>query len=456
MPVEVTEAELRDALAVTEEWDDHGAGSARLAFESMGWPGSGSFLIRQYDVQMFLWYTLPRKFITDLAHKRAVAEALARSLERLGGRAVGYAAVCRSSETDTLLQAWEDENPDAWDGFRLMLARSGLEPPDTELLTWGKVMGLIEASAREQVITALEHAVEAGTAVPGTRGFQRVQAKVADDALLQPLDGGESETRIEAIHAERRADWYARGIARGGERRRAILRPISNLVDGPPPKIYSQAATAAVAPALWLMELGLDGIALTQTGAINRATVREAAERWTGWWDGRLHGPPHQEAELVLLAELHQQLRDLRLLRRSGRRLLTTGRGRNLVNEPVTLLLTFAHELLTGHDFHAACTELAVALLLSGFDADWSQPLAEAIQPGIIEAGWSSDGEPPDVRDISWTIADFIRPATATGLIEARTHGPYDRAPLAFTDAGHSALIAALRGRSVAPRTGPY
>jgi hypothetical protein len=95
MPVEVTEAVLRDALALIGEWDHDGAQSARVALESMGWPDSGPLLVRLYDIQLFVWYTLPRKFVTELEHKHAVAEALARVLEQIGGRAAGYAAVCR-------------------------------------------------------------------------------------------------------------------------------------------------------------------------------------------------------------------------------------------------------------------------------------------------------------------------------------------------------------------------
>lgn len=48
-------------------------------------------------------------------------------------------------------------------------------------------------------------------------------------------------------------------------------------------------------PALWLLEQGNDGIGLTQTGALNRALVREVAERWPSWWEADLFGPPHRE-----------------------------------------------------------------------------------------------------------------------------------------------------------------
>lgn len=162
MPVVVDERVVRDALALAGEWDQDGKAAAQAALEWMGWEGEGPLRLRRHDVQLFVWYTLPRKFMASLEHKREAAAALAGTLDRLGERAAGYADVCRAPETDELLVAWEVEDPAAWQRFRELLERSGLEPPDTDLLTWGEVMGLEEACVREQVATALEEAVEDG------------------------------------------------------------------------------------------------------------------------------------------------------------------------------------------------------------------------------------------------------------------------------------------------------
>ena len=456
MPVEVTEHALRDAVAVVGEWDEDGAESARAALEWIGWEGEGPLLLRRYDVQLFVWYTLPRKCLTTLEHKREAANTLARMLERIGGRAASYAHTCRGRETDELLCAWENGDPGAWRRFRELLENSGVEPPDTELLAWGRVMGFVEACARDQVATALEQAMEAGRLSPGTRGFRRRQAEIADGALREPLDGGDGGSLLEAVHAERLEHWLERGMTRGSAERRSILQPIAELLADPPSAIDPDAARAALAPALWLLELGADGIALTQTGALNRAVVRDAAERWRGWWNAEIHGSPHRETDVSLLHELHHQLRRLRLLRRTGRRLVTTGRGRELLADPSRLLLTVANDLLAGDDFRAACAELAVPLLLAGFQADWAEPLARGVRPAIVAEGWQSDGEPPGVRAVSWAIADFIRPATASGLIETQADFPFHREPLVLTQPGRPALIAALRDRALAPRTGPY
>jgi len=146
----------------------------------------------------------------------------------------------------------------------------------------------------------------------------------------------------------------------------------------------------------------------------------------------------------------------MRLLRRTGGRLLITARGRALLADPSRLLLAIANDLLAGDDFRAGCAELVVPLLLTGFEADSAEPFAKKVCPAIVAEGWQSNGESPGLRDVSWAIADFIRPATACGLIETQADFPFHREPLVLTQTGRPALIAALRDRAHAPRTGPY
>src|SRR6266545_1577688 len=101
----------------------------------------------------------------------------------------------------------------------------------------------------------------------------------------------------------------------------------------------------ATGPALWMLGTSVDGIPLTQTHALGRAVVREAAERWPSWWDAELFGPPHRETDLAVLHSLHDGLRRLRLVRRRGRRLVATARGRELAADPTALLSILADDL---------------------------------------------------------------------------------------------------------------
>lgn len=457
MPVELTERQVRDALSVVGEWDHEAAQSARAAFEWMGWDGERSLLLRRYDVHRFAWYILPRKFLAPLERKRQTAAALAGALERLGGRAASYADVCRSPATDDLLLAWEAEEPDAWRRFKELLDDTGIEPPDTDLLAWGSVMGLEEARVREQVATALEVAIEDGRLEPGTPGFQRRQAEVANAVLQEPDDDSSARSRLEAVHAERLGRWVEHGHVRGSAERRAIVEPVVAAISAPPPVLDPDAAQRSVAPALWLLERANEEIALTQTGALNRALVREAAERWPGWWHAELFGPPNREDDLTPLSELHELLRALRLVRRKGRRLTATVRGRKLQADPPALLEALATALLAGGSFRTSCAELAAAVLLSGVPVDYSDALAQRIEPAIAAEEWRAGDDSPDVRDIAWALAEFLRPAEAIGVLERRNGASRtSREPLVVSDAGRAALIVSLRARALAPVRGPY
>lgn len=60
--------------------------------------------------------------------------------------------------------------------------------------------------------------------------------------------------------------------------------------------------------------------------------------------------------------------------------------------------------------------------------------------------------EAASVRDVSWHIAAFPRPAEAIGMLVDESSGSLlPRKPLALTEAGRAALTAALRARTLAP-----
>lgn len=305
--------------------------------------------------------------------------------------------------------------------------------------------------------TSLEQAIEDGRLSPGTPGFRRRQAEIAEAALHEPSDTDPAASRLQAVRAERIERWVRRGNTRGSAERGPIIAPVAALVATEQASVDFDSASTALAPAMWLMEQAADGIALTQTGALSRALVREVAERWPSWWSADLFGPPNRQEDMALLCALDELLRHTRLLRRRGRQIVSTVRGRKLQADPPALLLTLARELLAGEDFRAACAELAAALILDGTVAGHSSALADRIHPAIIAEGWQAAGEPPDVHHVSWTIADFLRPAEAIGLLQRRESDSRSRPDtLILTDAGRAALISVLRERALAPARGPY
>lgn len=172
--------------------------------------------------------------------------------------------------------------------------------------------------------------------------------------------------------------------------------------------------------------------------------MREAAERWPHWWNAELFGPPHRETDVAPLHRLHGLLRDMRLLRRSGRRLLATARGRELREQPDALLAACAEALLAGDSFDAAISELAAALLLIGEPAD-ADRLAEPIHVAIASDGWHSAGEPPSRSEIAHVVGEFLLRAEPLGIVVWRERR--------LTAAGRGALHHGLRARALGPAT---
>lgn len=110
-------------------------------------------------------------------------------------------------------------------------------------------------------------------------------------------------------------------------------------------------------PLRWLLEKLGGGQALTQTGNLNRAFVREAAHRF-GWWDLELHGLPRGEDELYDLRQTRGLAQRLGLARRSGKKLVLTAKGRLLLSDPEGLWRSAAHALVPDHPFGRATGDI--------------------------------------------------------------------------------------------------
>lgn len=177
-------------------------------------------------------------------------------------------------------------------------------------------------------------------------------------------------------------------------------------------------AAAATAPARWLLETASDGgIPLTQTYALARVVVHEAAERWPGWWNAELFGVPHREADMALLGELREGLLRKRLIRRRGSKLLSTARGRKLAGDPIALLYELAQDLGRGDAF----TEMVAGVVVQTLEEDAPCAHNQLITPAHEAAQWGwrgPDGNPPSERGVSWVVSDVVCRGEAYGLVE--------------------------------------
>ena len=148
---------VEEALAAIGRLEPGLAESARAAWDTLT-AGEGPESVTQWRVQLFCWDHLAR-WGPDGAARWHVAEALAALLDALGMER--YARIARSETTRQILTA-ADSGADRGRGLaRKAAQRSGIDPPGTELLTWGAVMEPAEASALEAVADRLEMAIAA-------------------------------------------------------------------------------------------------------------------------------------------------------------------------------------------------------------------------------------------------------------------------------------------------------
>jgi hypothetical protein len=452
VPIELSAAVRGDALARLGEHDLEAARDVEGALEWIAGyeDAEAPLLLSRYDLQVFLWYQLPRKWLIPPEDKRTVAARLGRFLELVGGRAGDYAAICTSADTLRLLKAWEDDDPSAGAMLRDALDASGIEPPDTDVLEWGSVMGTEEARLRDQIAFELERALEDGRLGLGERDFERRQAGFVADRLRRPRAELDGRAAVDLVSEERLARW----ACRGSDERQALVGAVVPLLREPKPAGAPSPDASAPEPLTWLLDAALDGIALTQTGALNRALVRAAVERFPDWWNAELHGPPHREDDVYSLRELHQLARRLRLLRRRGRKLVLTRRGEMLRRDPAGLFRACASQLIAVEGFDGAAQELAAAVLLSGETVD-RDVLESAVHAAIVAEGWNAGGEPPAVYEVAGAAAGLLRLTEALGLIDYDYE--YDResgsarCELTSTAAGREALRLALRLRALRP-----
>ena len=282
MPVyEPSDTIIAGALARLRAEDERLGGDAEAALNSLTWD-EGLQTITQYGLQRFLWYELPRKWMTDLQGKRHLAMALGRLLDLLG--LPRYAAICRSPETDAVLEAHERGGREGFAALRRAEERSGVHPPELPGLTWGPVMGMQEAGAFWSTAAALELAVAGGELRPGSRDWQGAQQAIARRHLAAARAELDGRTWLEVVLGERVGEWaHSRGQAR-----QALVEPLSARLRGGPVE----------APLGWLLARAGEGIALTQKGNLARPVVVEAVERF-GWQP--LPNPPRGEDDVFEL-----------------------------------------------------------------------------------------------------------------------------------------------------------
>jgi hypothetical protein len=433
--------EIAAALAKLAGQDPAAAADAQSALEWIAGE-QGLEFITQERIQNFCWYQLPVKWFVELDEKLRVTAALPQVLDLL--QLPRYAAICRSPTTREILAAYETSTAHGKAAFRRAAASSGILPPDLPDFEWGAVMGWQEASAWSSTADFLEVAVAGGDLVPGRRGWKARQQELTRAHLDTPQPDLLGQTLAQVILTERAETWVN---LRRSETRRRILAPIANRLLHP---AEVPAATAAD-PLRWLLDQLYGGIALTQTGNLNRAFVQHSADRF-GWDFSR---PPWTEDDLFDLHQLRRLAQRLGLARRSGGTLTLTAKGRRLLADPASLWRGVAAGLLGDDDFEAFAGELFLALLLDADEVPGSQ-INAAVGLAAAEEGFRDGrtGEPPDEHHVSWAVHATSNLCRALGLLAVGRDWS-DRG-YGLTDTGKATALAALRARATGPRTIPW
>lgn len=322
---------------------------------------------------------------------------------------------------------------------------SGVEPPDTEKLSWGTYFGLHENAALHGAAAALEMAILAGDLQPGAPGWTKKQKDITRAWLTTSNAAFEGKAPLEAAHAERIEDWL-RGRS---DTRRPLLEAVEpRLVD---PIAVPADAENALEPLRWFLAAAEQEIPLTQKHNLGRAFVQEAAARYE-WWDffHRLT----TELEVPYPHELHQFARRLKLVRRKGRKLLLAPAGRRGLQDIETLWRTVAHGLFVGEEFEQAVAELLFPLLITEGETQTDE-IKGRIAAILAEQGWGTRDEwgrqvPIGENGAARGMWDVTKIAVPLGMMTKG--GDWQDRSLALNEFGVGTGLEGLRARSVAPR----
>ena len=355
--------------------------SADLAREATRWilpEGASLAQLRQVELQEFLWYQLPLKWMAEISELHEIAWSLADLFAAAG--LDRYVALCRDPRTHLLLDAWQDDDHEpARKLMKEAIRSSGVAPPDTSLLGWGSVLGAAENSARRRVSQALEQAVDAGQLVPGERGWKQLAAQITEVSLTMPMLDLRGGTLLQAVFRERGLRW-ASGYPAA---RQGLLTPLLPVLADD--IAVPREADGCLTPLRWLLEHLADSVTLTQAGWLPKALVLEANDTF-GWFDF-LGFTVRSEADLPELASLNDLARRARLITRKGRRVSLSASGRRVLGDPGMLWRIVVADIFSARTYEGEGAALAAATLLRA-SLPMPRPTAEARVAAGLEGRW--------------------------------------------------------------------
>jgi hypothetical protein len=384
---------------------------ARRAWDELT-DGAGPAAVTQWRLQVFCWDALTRMWPGDRDRRWRTAQALATLLDALGLHR--YAGIARSETTQQILLAGDQAPRRGRTTVRRAMQRSGIEPPDTELLTWAVVPGRAEAHAQEAVADRLEMAVAVGDLQPGARGWRDHQAEITIDVLTSPHPDVGGRQLYQGIVDERLNVWVrgTRSTTRSG-----LLTPLEDRLREPVDVGMAAPARALLRPLDWLLtEIG-EGMPLTAAGYLPPRAVARALD-YLGWREEIL-GPAAREVDAYPVLVLRETATRLGLVRRRAGRLIATPSGRDAVADGRALWQAVAAGLI-GPECSALADawEVVLAVIEPG-DAVSEEDVRALVQAVVSESGWRVAGRREPVQsDASALFFAVLRELRWLELVE--------------------------------------
>ncbi|GAB3449231.1 hypothetical protein GCM10027570_23540 [Streptomonospora sediminis] len=438
---------VASALAQLARADSRAAQVAETALSTLT-DGRNLEALTQHAVQEFCWRVLPVRFSTDSAERLFAARSLGRLFTLLG--LDRYAAICTSRRTREILENYRISHDSGAQAYRRAMRASGVEPPDLPELTWGSTLGSAEISAYQATSASLELALALDDLQPGTPAWRDSQQRQTRAFLTQPDPQGRS--RLDRVREERLRAWLASPSHPHRQRLWPLLGQLITGAETPP------NAASALAPVVRLLDYADDGIGLTQIGYISPTVVRELCAEFD--WSTS-PSPPRSETDATQLIALHQLLRTMRAVRRSGRRLVLTRRGRLLHNDTEALWRAVAESVLDTDGFAQAAIETLLGLLLSRSSRSTGSharttctDIAEEARLVLADAGWGSDssGRLPDTQQVGSVLITVTWLLETLGFVvggDLLGEGGHHQ----LTKAGHAFALTAMHLSATAPPT---
>lgn len=361
--------------------------------------------LTQSDVQHFLWRALPSKWLTDDHEHHEIAWALGDFFEAAGLER--YAEICRDPRTHRIMAAWH-ESPEQ--GVAAAFAAeqdSGLVPPDTDVLSFGEVMGGDEARVYADVCRLLEGAIIRGELDPSARGFRARSRKLVADHLTSPSLEYDGRSPVAVVHGERIGIWLV-PLEHGQRQLWQSVVPQVLAADPAPPGME-----LSLAPAAAVLEAVGEGVTLTSSGYLPAKLAIALDDRFR-WSEEMIGSAPRGESDVPTLMFLDDHLRDKRLLTRRGRKLTVSAEGRRCLADPARFWSVLTGVSTRQKGFEADALAVMAAVLLAGEPVTREQ-LDEQVA-SVLAGKWRApDGVAVSADDVYWIGVDWYRRGRALG-----------------------------------------